>query len=106
MENKFTTMNYKATEYSKRRLTPPMTQAECDALRKENDIDPTGEYGLRILDRHLQAIDKVKLLCSQNPNKPKVKEAIKAEYRSFAADVEAITKEAADKFVDSRREPT
>lgn len=79
-----------------------MTQAECDALRQENDIDPTGEYGLRILDRHLLAIDRVKELCRSNPNKPKVREAILAEYRSFAADVEAISREAAAKFEERK----
>lgn len=94
-------MNYKAEEYSKRRTTTPWTQAECDAFQRANDIDPTGEYGLRILDRHLLAIDRVKLLCKQNPRKPKVREAIIAEYRSFAADIEAIGKEAADKFEEN-----
>lgn len=95
-------MNYLAEKYQQRRKTIPWTQAECDAFQREHDIDPTGEYGLRILDRHLQAIDRVKLLCKQNPNKPKVREAILAEYRSFAEDIAAIGKEAADKFKEMK----
>lgn len=83
-------LNDLAKAYAARRKTPPMTQEECDALR--TDLDPTGEYGLRILDRHLLAIDRVRELCKKNPNKPKVRAAILAEYealRQFIRDVSA-----------------
>lgn len=35
-------------------------------------------HGLQILDRHLKMLDEVRELCKKNPNKPKVREAIRA----------------------------
>ena len=85
-------MNARAEAYAARRQTPPMTEAEYQALVTE--LDPTGEYGLRILDRHLQSIDRVKELCKKNPNKPKVRAAILAEYESFRQFIRDVTAEA------------
>lgn len=91
-------MNDRAKAYSARRTTTPMTQEECDALRRENDLDPTGEYGLRILDRHLLAIDRVKELCRKNPNKPKVRAAILAEQEALRQFIRDVTAEAVAAF--------
>lgn len=44
----------------------------------------------------------MKELCKKNPSKPKVKEAILAEYRSFEADAQAIAKEAVAKFEEMK----
>lgn len=91
-------MNDLAKAYAARRTTTPMTQEECDALRRENDLDPTGEYGLRILDRHLLSIDRVREMCRKNPNKPKVRAAILAEYADFRQFILAVTAEAVAAF--------
>lgn len=43
-----------AREFRARRKTPPMTQAEYDALQV--DLDPTGEKGLAAIDFDLETI--------------------------------------------------
>ena len=73
-----------------------MTQEEYAALQTE--LDPTGEYGLRILDRHLLSIDRVKELCRKNPNKPKIRAAIFAEYEALRQFIREVTAEAVAAF--------
>lgn len=82
----------KAEAYAARRQTQPMTEEQYKA--EVTELDPTGEYGLRILERHLQSIDRVKELCKKNPNKPKVRAAILAEYAAFRQFILDVTAEA------------
>lgn len=94
-------LNDRAKAYAARRTTKPMTPEEYAAL--VTDYDPTGEYGLRILDRHLVSIDRVKGLCRKNPNKPKVKAEILAEYAAFSQFIRDVTVEAVAAFENRAR---
>lgn len=80
------------------RKTPPLTAEELAAHEAYcAALDPTGEFGDRIISRHLRLIDEIKHLCKQNPAKPKVRAAIKAALAACIADQQLISAEAQER---------